>query len=40
MLPSAGLTDDAFFAHSLREQDLTERVVHFVRAGVQQVFPL
>ena len=38
VLARAGLGDDALLAHAAREQDLTERVVDFVRAGVEQVF--
>jgi hypothetical protein len=40
VLPRAGLGDDTFFSHSLREQDLAERIVDFVRAGVEQIFAL
>ena len=40
VLTRAGLSDDAVFTHSLREQDLTERVVDFVRSGVKQVLAL
>ena len=40
MLAGAGLGDNAAFAHSLREQDLSKRVVDFVRAGVKQIFAL
>src|SRR4029434_7125948 len=40
VLTRAGLSDDPVFTHSLREQDLTERIVNFVRASVQQVFTL
>ena len=38
MLPSAGLSNDAFLAHALREQNLTEGVVDFVRAGMEKIF--
>jgi hypothetical protein len=40
VLTRAGLGDDALFSHPLREQDLAERVVDFVRAGVEQIFAL
>ncbi len=40
VLPRAGLGDDAFFAHAPRQQRLTQAVVDFVRAGVQQIFAL
>ena len=40
VLPGAGLGDDARLAHALREQDLAERVVDLVRAGVAQVLAL
>ncbi len=38
VLPRAGLGDDALLAHSAGEQDLADRVVDLVRAGVAQVF--
>ena len=40
MLARAGLSDDAPFAHSLSQQNLSERVVNFVCAGVKQVLAL
>ena len=40
MLSRAGLGDDTVFAHPLREQDLAERIVDFMRAGMEQVFAL
>ena len=40
VLARAGFGDDARLAHFHREQTLTDRVVDFVRAGVQQVFAL
>ena len=40
MLARAGFGDDSLFAHARGEQTLAERVVDFVRAGVQQVFAL
>src|SRR5712692_910361 len=40
MLPGAGLRDDPRFAHPRGEHALTDAVVDFVRAGVQQVFAL
>ena len=39
MLACARLRDDALFVHALREQDLPQRVVDLVRAGVIQVLP-
>ena len=39
MLSGAGLRNHAALAHSLGQQDLAHRVVDFVRAGVQEVFP-
>ncbi len=38
MLTGASLSDNAPFAHSMREQNLTERVVNLVRAGMEQIF--
>ena len=38
VLAGAGFGDDPLLAHAPREQDLAERVVDFVRAGVEQVF--
>ena len=40
VLPRARLGDDALFAHPLRQQRLTERVVDLVRAGVRQILAL
>ena len=40
VLAGAGLGNDALLAHALGEQALAERVVDFVRAGVEQVFAL
>ena len=40
VLPGARLGDDALLAHAHREQDLAERVVDLVRAGVGQVLTL
>ena len=40
MLTRAGLGNHAFFAHAAGEQCLTDGVVHFVRAGVVQIFTL
>ena len=40
VLTRAGLGDDVLFAHTAREQDLAERVIDFVRAGVKQVLAL
>ncbi len=40
MLTRAGLGDDAPLAHPRREQSLAERVVDFVRAGVEQILAL
>src|SRR5205823_14910385 len=40
VLAGAGLSDDAAFAHSLREKNLAERVVDFVRAGMKQILAL
>ena len=40
MLSRAGLGDDTVLAHPLREQDLAERIVDFMRAGMEQVFAL
>ena len=38
VLARAGLGDDAGLAHALSEEDLAERIIDLVRAGVQQVF--
>ena len=38
MLPRAGFSDDALFAHPAGKEGLTKGVVDFVGAGVQQVF--
>ena len=40
VLPRARLGDDALLAHAPREQNLPERVVDLVRAGVREVFAL
>ena len=40
VLPRAGFGNDALFAHTLRENRLTERVVDLVRAGVIEVLAL
>ena len=40
VLARAGFGDDAALAHAPRQQDLAERVVDFVRAGVEQIFAL
>src|SRR5437870_4793187 len=40
VLPRARLGDDALLAHAPREEDLPERVVDLVRAGVEQVLAL
>ena len=40
MLAGTRLGDDAALAHSLRQQNLSEGIVDFVRAGVEQVFAL
>ena len=40
VLARAGFGDDALLAHAPGEQDLAERVVDLVRAGVQEVFAL
>src|SRR5206468_804954 len=40
MLAGTCLGDDAALAHSLRQQNLSEGIVDFVRAGVEQVFAL
>ena len=40
MLPRAGLGDDALLAHAPGEQDLTDRVVDLVRAGMAEIFAL
>ena len=40
VLARAGLGDDALLAHAPREQNLAERVVDLVRAGVEQVLAL
>lgn len=38
MLTRASLRDDSLFAHALCEEDLSEGVVDFVGAGVEEVF--
>ena len=40
MLAGTGFGDDALLAHAPGEQPLAERVVDFVRAGVEEVFAL
>src|SRR6266853_4673921 len=40
MLAGTRIGDDAALAHSLRQQNLSEGIVDFVRAGVEQVFAL
>src|SRR5262245_24517506 len=40
LLAGAGLGDNPAFPHSLREQNLAERIVDLVRAGVKEVFAL
>ena len=40
MLPRAGFSNHAFFAHAAGKQRLTDGVVDLVRAGVVQVFAL
>ena len=40
MLSGAGFGDDAALAHAARQQNLSEGVVDFVRAGVAEVFAL
>ncbi len=40
MLSSAGFRDDAMLAHTLDQQSLSQAVVDFVRAGVEQIFAL
>ena len=40
VLAGAGLGDDAGLAHALGQQDLAERVVDLVRAGVVELFAL
>src|SRR2546423_4738105 len=40
MLTRAGLGDDAPLAHPRREQSLAQRVIDFVRAGVEEIFAL
>ena len=37
MLPRAGFGDDAALAHSPSEQNLTQRVVNLMCAGMQQI---
>ena len=39
MLAGTGFSDDPGFTHALGEQDLTDRIIDFVSAGVQKVFP-
>src|SRR5260370_41352030 len=40
VLTRAGLSDDAPLTHALREQNLAERVVDLMRAGMQQILSL
>ena len=40
VLPGAGFSDHAMLAHAFDQQALTDAVVYFVGAGVQQVFAL
>ncbi len=40
VLSGAGLGDDPFLPHPPRQQPLADGVVHLVRAGMVQVFPL
>src|SRR5438552_3118689 len=40
VLTRTGFGDDAALAHSLREQNLSEGVIYFVRAGVKKIFAL
>ena len=40
VLPGAGLGDHALLAHALGEQQLAERVVDLVRAGMTEVLAL
>jgi hypothetical protein len=40
VLAGAGFGDDAGFTHALGQQSLTDGVIHLVRAGMIQVFPL
>ncbi len=40
VLARSRFRDDAFFAHPRGQQALTECVVYFVRASVQQIFAL
>ena len=40
VLSRAGFRDHALLAHAHREQSLPERIIDFVRAGVQQIFAL
>ena len=40
MLARTGFSDDATLAHTPRQENLSERVVYFVRAGVKQIFAL
>src|SRR5260370_36471276 len=40
VLTRAGLSDDAPLTHALREQNLAERVVDLMRAGMQQILAL
>ncbi len=40
VLTSAGFRDDAGFPHSAGEKNLTDRVIDFMRSGMEKVFPL
>ena len=40
MLACAGFSDNALFAHLLRQQNLSQYVVDFVSAGVVQILAL
>ena len=40
MLTCPGLSDDAALFHALGQQDLTQSVIDFVRAGMQKIFAL
>ena len=40
MLTRARFGNNAFFTHPQRKQTLPQRVIYFVRARVQQIFPL
>jgi hypothetical protein len=38
VLTGAGLGDDALFVHAASQQDLPDRVVYFMRAGMEEIF--